>query len=46
MWQVLMQDLLVGLVGFLEELGHLFFDPGGGAGGLGNVLDQVTGILQ
>jgi len=41
-----MQDLLVGQVGFQEYLADLLFDLGGGAGGLGDVLDQVTRILQ
>ena len=41
-----MQDLLVSPVSFQEDLADLLFDLGGGAGGLGDVLDQVTRILQ
>jgi len=41
-----MKDFLVGAVGFEEDLGDLLFDLGGGAGGLGDVLDQITRILQ
>ena len=43
---MLMQYFLVGPVGFLEDLADLILDLGGGAGGLGDVLDQVTRILQ
>jgi hypothetical protein len=41
-----MQDLLVGPVGSLEDLSDLDFHFGGGAGGLGDELDQVAGILE
>ena len=41
-----MENLLVGAVGFLQDLADLLFDLSSGAGGLGNVLDQVTCILQ
>jgi hypothetical protein len=41
-----MQDFLVGLIGFLKNPGDLFPGLSGCAGGFGNELDQITGILQ
>ena len=41
-----MQDLLVGKVGFGEDLFDLCFHLGGGGGGVGDEFDQVAGLLQ
>jgi len=41
-----MKDILVGPVGFLEDLANLLLDLSGGARGLRDEFDQVTRILQ
>jgi len=41
-----MQDFLVGLVSFPKDLADLLLDLSGGAGRLGDELDQVARVLQ